>query len=242
VKRPSYLAQLADGVKGQPALRPPPVIFRPTDAASFVESVNEPGPARGTVAQSGPDSDGAPRSTAAAPAVAPLRIDRSGNASSARVPAAGPRESPVSLSPTRVTAESRESVPARDRNEQPRAAVPPSTPPAVTSASQTPLSKLLPKDPPATRDDSRPREKPAPPATLSPKAPNDRAPASSVLGDRKNSHEDGGVSVRIGTLEVRINPAPPPAPQKPAAAPRAPLQSRKESLARGFGSFGMVQG
>jgi hypothetical protein len=233
VKRPSYLARLADGLKGSPALGPPPVIFRSSaaDTSGFVESVNVALPARGAA--------GAHRTTPVGPAALPLRPERSSNASAA----AGPRETPISLSPTRVVGESRASVPAMDRNGQPRASVSPAVlPPPDMSASRTPPPKLLPPDRPETRGDSRPRENPAAPTTLSPKPPSDRAPASSTSSDRKNSNSDGGVSVRIGTLEVRISPPPTPTPQKPAAEPRAPLKSRKESLARGFASFGMVQG
>jgi hypothetical protein len=150
---------------------------------------------------------------------------------------------PISLSSTRVVAKSLASVPVIDRNGQLRASISPAALPlAEMSASRTAPPKLLPPDRSEPRGDARPRENPAAPTTLMPRVPSDRASASSTSNDRKNSNSDAGVRVRIGTLEVRISPPPPPTQQKPAAAPRAPLQSRKESLARGFGSFGMVQG
>jgi hypothetical protein len=245
VKRPSYLARLADQAKEQqPALRPPPAIFRPsaTDSSGFTESVSESRPARSGAARRDSDFAGAEHTSTAGPAVLPPRPVRSSGAASATSAEANLREKPRSLSPTRVEAESRASLRSMDRNEQPRAAVPPAAPEPDTSASKTPPPKLPAPDRAESRDDSHRLKKTAAPTTLSPKLRGDRATASSTSSDRKNAGSDGGVSVRIGTLEVRINPTPAPASLQAAAAPRAPMQSRKTSLARGFGSFGMVQG
>jgi hypothetical protein len=244
VKRRSYLARLADGLKGQPALRPPPVIFRPSaaDTNGFVESANESLPARGAVAQTAPDSGGAHQTTPVGRAALPLSPEISSNAAPSTSVAAGPREMPISLSQTRVVAESLASVPVTDRNGQPRASASPAALPLRDmSARRTPHPELLPPERSEPRGDARPREDPAAATTLMPRAPIDRASVSSASSDRKNSNSDAGVRVRIGTLEVRISspPTPPSTQQKPAAAP---LQSRKESLARGFGSFGMAQG
>ncbi len=243
MKRPSYLARLADGAKGRSALRTPPVIFRPTaaDTNGFVESVNE-SPVRGAAAKAGTDSAGAHRLTPIGPAAPTLRPERPNSAASAIPGAAAAREPASSLSPSRVVAELLPSAPAANTNAPTHASVSSALPPPDVSASRTSPSKIPPPDLPEIRVDSRPREHLAAPATLTPRAPSDRARASSTSSDRKSSNSDGGVSVRIGTLEVRISPPPTPMPQKPAAAPHAPQQSRKESLARGFGAFGVTQG
>jgi hypothetical protein len=240
VKRPSYLAQLAAGVKGQPALQPPRMLFRPAaaDGGDLVETVNESRPARG--AENGANLAREQRTSPGDRAPRSRSLERYGNAPAA----AAIREIPVSPSPALRTAESVLSVatvPVRDRTAQPRPTVSPAAlssadPPANRSTSRT----RLPPDPAKTLGDSRQRESRTATA-LMPRPPSDRAP-SSAAGDRKNSNSNDTVSVRIGTLEVRIGPPPMSTPQKPAIAPRAPAPSRKESLARAFRSFGMVQG
>jgi hypothetical protein len=243
VKRPSYLARLVDGAKGRSALRPPPVIFRPTtaDTNGFVESVNE-SPVRGAAAKAGMHSAGAHRMTPIGPAPPTLRPARHNSAASAIPGAAAARETASSLSPGRVVAELLPSAPAANANAPTHASVSSALPPPDGSASRTPPSKFPPPELPEIHVNSRPREHLAAPATLTPRAPSDRARASSTSSGRKSSNSDGAMSVRIGTLEVRISPPPTPIPQKPAAVPRAPQQSRKESLARGFGAFGVTQG
>jgi hypothetical protein len=242
VKRPSYLAQLATGVTGQAALRPPPLLFRPPapDGGDFAATVNESRPARSAVAEKAANLAGEQRTSLGDRAPRSRGLEGWSNA-----PVAAARhEIPVSLSPARAAAESHPSVPmspVHDRTAQLRptaapAAVSSADPPANRSASRTPL----PPDAANTLGDSRQRES-LKATALMPRPPNYRAP-SSVAGDRKHSNSRDSVSVRIGTLEVRIDPPPTPTPQRPALAPRAPSPSRKGSLARGFGSFGMVQG
>ncbi len=80
------------------------------------------------------------------------------------------------------------------------------------------------------------------PVVLVPPAPSERVASANRPENRGEAAVGAGPAVRIGTLEVRINPPPPPAvPQSPSA--RSRLASRPVvSLARGFGSFGLVQG
>ena len=244
MKRASYLARLADGVKGQPSLQPPPVIFRPSaaDASGFVESSNESSPARTAAAQMSPDTAGAHRAAAHGFEVRPASPRRFGDSSAAPGTAAGPRQSSVSLSPARVARESHSSVPTMHRIGPMHASVSPAAPlPAENSASRTP-PRLTPPEHPEPRRDARSREIAAAPTTLIPPMPGERVAASSRSSDRKKSGPESGVSVQIGTLEVRISPPPAPAPPKPAGLQRPATQPRKESLSRGFGSFGMVQG
>jgi hypothetical protein len=96
----------------------------------------------------------------------------------------------------------------------------------------------------AGRSDSPPgkNSNSAAPITLVPPAPSERFASANRPENRREAAVDEGPAVRIGTLEVRINPPPPPAvPQSPivrsTSAPRPVV-----SLARGFGSFGLVQG
>ena len=244
MKRASYLARLADGVKGQPSLQPPPVIFRSSaaDASGFAESSNESSPARAAVPRTSPSTAGAHRATTHGSAARPLRPQRVDDSPAAPRIAAGPSQSSVSLAPARVVGESRSSDPNMDRNGPMTASnSPASPPPSENSVSRTP-PKLTPPDRPEPRRDARPREIPAPPTTLMPPTPSERVAASGRSSDRKQSGSESGVSVRIGTLEVRISPPPASAPPKPAGSPRTSTQPRKESLARGFRSFGMVQG
>lgn len=237
MKRRSYLAGLAAGVQGRPALQPPPILFRPaaTDGGDFVETVNALRPARGAVAHMGANFAGELRTNPGDRAPLSPGPEGSGNA------AVGMREMPVLLSPTGRNAESVASRPPQDRTAQPRPIVSPAALLITEPSANRPAPRtLLPPDPPKTLSDSRQRENPKT-LTLMPRAPSDRAPSLN-MGDRKNSNSNGAVSVRIGTLEVRIGSTT-PTPQKPAIAPRAPPSpSRKVSLARGFGSFGMAQG
>lgn len=243
MKRASYLARLADGVKGQPSLQPPPVIFRPSaaDASGFVETTNESSPAPAAVPRTSPNTDGAHRATSHEFEVRPPRPQRFGDSPAAPGTAAGPSQSSLSLTPARVVSESRSSASTMDRIGSMNASESPAAPlPSENSVSRFP-PKLPPPDRPAPRRDVQPYEIPSAPTTLIPPRPSERIAASSSSSDRKKSGPESSVSVRIGTLEVRISP-PPPAPPMPAALQRAPTQPRKESLARGFGSFGMVQG
>jgi len=94
------------------------------------------------------------------------------------------------------------------------------------------------------RSDSQPGRNPssAAPVALVPPPPSERFASANGPENRREAAVGDGPAVRIGTLEVRINPPPPVAiPQSPIArslqAPRPVV-----SLARGFGSFGLVQG
>lgn len=243
MKRASYLARLTGGAKGQSALQPPRVIFRPSvvDASGFVESTNEFSPVRAAAPQSSPNTARAERAAIHGSAPRPQILR---NPASATATVAGPRESLVALSSARDVGESRSSARIGPRVQPMSASVPPAARPASEYFVSHARANPLPPDRPEPRIGARLRENRSPSATLMPPAPSERVTLSSKSGDRGKSSSENGVSVRIGTLEVRISPPPAPAPAqfKSVGSPRAPAHPRKESLARGFGSFGIVQG
>jgi len=79
-------------------------------------------------------------------------------------------------------------------------------------------------------------------SVLVPPPPSPPRASTSSASSRREQSADRGSAVRIGSLQVRISPPPAPAApqQKLARAGSAPRQMA--SLARGFGSFGLVQG
>ena len=81
----------------------------------------------------------------------------------------------------------------------------------------------------------------ATPIVLVPPPPSERAASATRPENRREATVGDRPAVRIGSLEVRINHPPPAIPQSPSAqsrlAPRPVV-----SLARGFVSFGLVQG
>lgn len=94
------------------------------------------------------------------------------------------------------------------------------------------------------RSASQPRKNSSSPASvpLIPRHPDEQFVSPPSRENRKAAADEGSQGVRIGALHVRINPPLAPEAPKPMVPRSAALPRPAVSLARGFGSFGLVQG